>query len=274
MRFPTVLIPARFLRREKRFLVHVRFSDGREAIAHTNNTGSLKGCLAPDCRVWLSIATNPRRKLPWTLEIVEASGKEWDGSSSCCCAADINFTESSSVKSTRHRNCEEWIKPPLIGVNTILANRLVREGIETGLITELQGYAQIRSEVSYEGKNSRADFLLESDRVHTVTERAWVEVKNVTYVREGRALFPDAVTVRGRKHLAELSTRVAAGDRALLVFVVQRYDCHSVGPADAIDPAFGKALRQAVAAGVELLGYQAEVSPESIRLLRRLEVEM
>ncbi len=249
-----MLIPARFRRREKRFLVHVRFSDGGEAIAHTNNTGSLKGCLAPDCRVWLSSATNPRRKLPWTLEIVEAPGKEWDGAS--------------------NRGCDEWIKPPLIGVNTILANQLVREGIETGVITELQGYTQIRSEVSYEGKSSRADFLLESGRVHTVTERAWVEVKNVTYVREGRALFPDAVTVRGRKHLAELSTRVAAGDRALLVFVVQRYDCHSVGPADAIDPAFGKALRQAVAAGVELLGYQAEVSPESIRLLRRLEVEM
>ena len=101
---------------------------------------------------------------------------------------------------------------------------------------------------------------------------AWVEVKNVTLLERGRALFPDAVTTRGRKHLRELAVQVQAGERGVLVFVVQRSDAHEVAPADAIDPAYGQELRRAASAGVEVLAYQAEVSPLSISLVRSLPV--
>jgi sugar fermentation stimulation protein A len=101
---------------------------------------------------------------------------------------------------------------------------------------------------------------------------AWVEVKNVTYVEGATALFPDAVTDRGRRHLADLTRVIAAGQRGILVFVIQRQDAQRVGPADIIDPAYGQALRQAQAAGVEVLAYQAQVTTTCIHLRDPLPV--
>lgn len=152
------------------------------------------------------------------------------------------------------------------GINTGLPNRLTREAIEDGTVAELQGYATIRPEVPY-GEHSRIDLLLERPG-----ERCFVEVKNVTLVENGRALFPDAVTTRGQKHLQELMRVVREGDRSVIFFTVQRGDGNSVSPADTIDPEYGRLLRMALENGVEALAYRALVTPEEIRLTERLPV--
>ncbi|MGE3258998.1 MAG: DNA/RNA nuclease SfsA, partial [Geobacter sp.] len=128
-----------------------------------------------------------------------------------------------------------------VGLNTMLPNRLAEEAILDGTIAELQGYPRLRREVPYGSERSRIDILLEGDQ-----GRCFVEVKNVTLVEDGRALFPDAVTERGQKHLRELMEVVRNGDRGVILFTVQRGDGAAVAPADAIDPAYGRLLRQAV----------------------------
>ncbi|KAB0667135.1 DNA/RNA nuclease SfsA [Oryzomonas japonica] len=152
------------------------------------------------------------------------------------------------------------------GINTALPNRLTREAIEDGTVAELQGYKAIRPEVPY-GEHSRIDLLLEG-----VEGRCFVEVKNVTLVEGDRALFPDAVTTRGQKHLRELMRVVEEGDRGVIFFTVQRGDGDSVSPADAIDPEYGRLLRLALDNGVEALAYRALVTPQEIRLTERLPV--
>lgn len=200
--------------------------------AHCPNTGSMLGCKTPGGRVWLSPADNPARKLKWTWELVEVAP-----------------------------GC-------VVGVHTGRSNGLVREAIEAGVLPELAGYGTIRPEVKY-GEGSRIDFLLqESGRPD-----CYVEVKNVTAAVDGRVgFFPDAVTTRGAKHLREMSAMVAAGHRAALVFCVQRGDVDEVQPADHIDPAYGQALREALAQGVEVFALGAEVTPEGIVLNRHLAV--
>lgn len=152
------------------------------------------------------------------------------------------------------------------GINTGLPNRLTREAIENGTVAELQGYATIRPEVPY-GEHSRIDLLLEGQ-----AGRCFVEVKNVTLVESGRALFPDAVTIRGQKHLQELMRVVREGDRGVIFFTVQRGDGNSFSPADMIDPEYGRLLRLALDNGVEAMAYRALVTPEEIRLTERLPV--
>ncbi|MGE0157317.1 MAG: DNA/RNA nuclease SfsA [Geobacter sp.] len=156
-----------------------------------------------------------------------------------------------------------------VGLNTMLPNRLAEEAILDGTIAELQGYPRLRREVPYGSERSRIDILLEGDQ-----GRCFVEVKNVTLVEDGRALFPDAVTERGQKHLRELMEVVRNGDRGVILFTVQRGDGAAVAPADAIDPAYGRLLRQAVAQGVEALAYRALVAPHEIRLTQPLPVEL
>jgi sugar fermentation stimulation protein A len=153
-----------------------------------------------------------------------------------------------------------------IGINTGLPNRLTSEAIANGAVAELQGYATIRPEVPY-GEHSRIDLLLEG-----INGRCFVEVKNVTLMENGRALFPDAVTTRGQKHLHELMRVVREGDRGVIFFTVQRGDGNSVSPADMIDPEYGRLLRLAMESGVEALAYRASVTPEEIRLTKRLPV--
>ena len=228
MEYPYPLVRGRFLAREKRFFVHVRLDDGSRVTAHTNNTGSMRGCLLPDAPVWLSPARNPARKLPWTLEIVA-----------------VPATIGTGVV--------------LVGVNTILTNRLAAEAITGGLIPGLAGFPDLRAEVPYGSRGSRADFLLEDGN-----RRVWVEVKNVSLVEEGHARFPDAVTLRGQKHLRELMDIVATGDRAALILCSQRGDARTIGPADDIDPVYGRLLRQAAGTGVEIYGFRAAVTTTSL----------
>lgn len=153
-----------------------------------------------------------------------------------------------------------------VGINTQLPNLLAREAIADGTIAELAGYPQIRGEVPY-GSGSRIDLLLSGD-----SGLCYVETKNVTLVQRGRALFPDAVTARGQKHLRELMEVVRQGHRAVNLFVVQREDAEALSPADAIDPTYGALLREAAANGVELLAYRACVSGSEVRLERSLPV--
>jgi sugar fermentation stimulation protein A len=145
----------------------------------------------------------------------------------------------------------------------------VIEAIQNGVIKELNGYDSIRREVKYGNEGSRIDLLLEKEDKPS----CYVEIKNVTAaVQTGIALFPDAVSQRGTKHLRELMTMVKDGYRAVLVFCVQRNDVNEVQPADEIDPLYGKTLREAINAGVEVLAYGAEVTFAGIHLLKPINV--
>jgi sugar fermentation stimulation protein A len=156
----------------------------------------------------------------------------------------------------------------LVGINTAHPNRLVAEAIATGAIAELAGYATARREVPY-GRNSRIDILL-SDPARP---DAYVEVKNVHLSRRpGLSEFPDCRTERGAKHLRELSDMVAAGRRAVMVYLIQRGDTASFDLARDIDPAYGAAFDAARAAGVEMLAYHCDVGPEEIAVTGRVPI--
>jgi sugar fermentation stimulation protein A len=153
----------------------------------------------------------------------------------------------------------------LVGVNTQVPNRLVAHAIASNDVAELNGYATVRREVNV-GTRSRIDILLESpDR-----RPCYVEVKNCTLVTEGLATFPDAVTVRGQKHLAELQELVSAGCRCTMFFLIQRMDAHRFSPADHIDPDYGSKLRQAARHGVDVLVYDTRIDLSTICLNGRV----
>jgi len=153
----------------------------------------------------------------------------------------------------------------LVGVNTQVPNRLTAHAIASGDVAELDGYTAIRREVKV-GGHSRIDILLESP-----TRRpCYVEVKNCTLVVDGMATFPDAVTLRGQKHLTELQRLVADGYRGIMFFLVQRMDARRFGPADDIDPQYGRKLRRAVRNGVEPLVYDVNIDLTGIRLRNRV----
>jgi sugar fermentation stimulation protein A len=231
VKFDVPLIEGKLLQRYKRFLADVELADGRIVTAHSPNTGSMKGCCDPGSRVWLRADDNPNRKYRYSWEMVETVAKV------------------------------------MVGINTGLANRLVRDGIESGLITELHGYSRIRQEVPYGNENSRIDLLLENG-----DDKAFVEIKSVTLVENHIAYFPDAVSARGTKHLRELKNVAQQGQRAVIFYCVQRNDANEVRPADAIDPVYGQALRDALNCGVEGLAYAAQITPSGIELDRRLSL--
>ena len=148
----------------------------------------------------------------------------------------------------------------LVGVNTLHPNRLVAEALAAGAIPELAGYPVTRREVKY-GEKSRVDFVLEG------ADRCWVEVKGVTLSRQpGLAEWPDCVSARGARHVAELEAMVKAGDRAVVLFVAQRDDCDRFALAGDLDPAFAAALKRAMSAGVEVLAYGCAMSAERVTL--------
>jgi sugar fermentation stimulation protein A len=155
----------------------------------------------------------------------------------------------------------------LVGINTAWPNRLAEEAIAAGRIEPLRGYASMRREVPY-GAKSRIDLLLESpDRAP-----CYVEVKNVHLKRLGGAEFPDCVTKRGAKHLDELSAMVAAGHRAVMLYVVQRTDCADFALADDIDPGYAAAFDRARLNGVEMLCYRCDITREGIEIAEPLPI--
>ncbi len=234
MKFPEPLIEGRLIQRYKRFLADVELAGGQVVTAHCPNTGSMKHCQPESAKVWLSPANNPKRKLAYTWELVE-------------------------------------VVPGIIaGINTSLSNKLVKEGIEWGVITELQGYGAIAGEVRYGEENSRIDLMLSG---HDNLPDCYVEVKNVTlWDFHGKGSFPDAVSVRGTKHLRELMSMVEKGQRAVLCFCVQHSGIESVTSADDIDPLYGQTLREAVARGVEVIAYRAQLSDKEVVIRTPLPV--
>jgi len=154
-----------------------------------------------------------------------------------------------------------------VGINTANPNKLAFEAISAGLIPDLTGYTNVKREVVF--GDSRFDVYAENE-----TEKCFVEVKNVT-LKEGKyALFPDAVTTRGQKHLKTLMEVKATGIRAVMLYIVQRTDVEVFAPARVIDPEYARVLKQAVNAGVEVIVLQVEVTPEGIYLKKKLPVEI
>lgn len=222
MQFDPPLQSGILIKRYKRFLADVRLADGSEITIHCPNTGSMKNCAEPGSRVWFSDSGNDKRKYRHTWELVQVQ----DGA--------------------------------IAGINTSRANALVLEALQAGAIGTLAGYPVIRSEVKYGSENSRIDLLLESEG----RPSCFVEVKSVTLGEGHTGFFPDAVTERGRKHLRELITMVEQGQRAVLFFCVQHTGVKVVKPADHIDPAYGKQLREAAESGVEVLAWRWQLSPQ------------
>lgn len=239
------LVSGRLVRRYKRFLADVVLDSGQEIdaaeiegleiTAHCANPGAMLGLNAPGNRVYLSKSPDPKRKLPWSWQLVEA---------------DFG-----------------WIGPQLVGINTGLPNLLAAEAIADGTIRELAGYASCRREVKY-GVNSRIDMLLQAED----RPPCYVEVKNVHLMRKpGLAEFPDCVTNRGAKHLDELANEAAKGNRAVMLFIVQMAaECFDL--AHDIDPAYARGFERALASGVEALAYTCRISREEIAVAERIPI--
>jgi sugar fermentation stimulation protein A len=238
MQFPDPLLRGTLRQHYKRFLADVTLDGGGDVTAHCPNPGSMMGLNAPGSEVWLSPALNPERKLRYSWELVRFGGGG------------------------------------LVGINTGHPNKLVQEAVDNAVIPELGGYDSLRREVRY-GKNSRIDLLLEGGGL----SGCYVEVKNVTLKRgasgdSGAAEFPDSVTKRGAKHLMEMSAMVAAGNRALMVYVVQREDCERFRLAEDIDPGYVEAFAAARAAGVEAVCYSCKISLDGIHIAAPLPISL
>lgn len=235
MEFSNPLVRGRLLQRYKRFLADIELADGSIITAHCPNPGAMIGLNMPGLTCWVSHAPSPKRKLPYTWELVDVP----------------------------HEISGECVT---VGINTLHPNRLVAEALAADAIPELSGYAVHRREVRF-GEASRVDFLLE----HPDRPPCWLEVKNCHLRREGTlAEFPDCVAARSSKHLRELSREVAAGARAVQLFVIQRTDCDRFAACADLDPAYAAGLIAASQGGVEVLCYDCDISPEAIRIARRI----
>lgn len=230
MEFPHPLVPARLLRRYKRFLADVELTDGRIVTVHCPNPGSMLGLDMPGSEIWLAPAASPGRKLPYSWELIRVG----DG---------------------------------LVGINTSHPNALAEEAIREDRIPELAAYERWRREVNY-GVNSRIDLLGERDG----GPACYVEVKNVHLKRSDAAEFPDCVTARGAKHLRELTAMVARGQRAVMLYIVQRADCNRFSIAADIDPDYAAALKRAMQAGVEAICYSCRVDIAGISVAEPLPI--
>ncbi len=226
MRFQTPLVPARLIRRYKRFLADMRLADGTEVVAHCPNPGSMMGLDAPGLPCWLEPNDDARRKLNYGWRLAELP----DGH--------------------------------VAGIDTAVPNRIVREALLARAVPELAAYGTVRAEVRY-GRASRVDFLLtepglpdayvEVKNVHLRRSGDWAE-------------FPDCVTVRGARHLDELAGMAAQGHRAVMLYVVQRTDCAQFRLAEDIDGNYAAAAARAQSAGVEMLCHGCAISPQAITL--------
>ena len=203
-------------------------------------------------------------------EVVTASCPNTGSMLGCAAAGSrVWLSEHDNVRKYRHTWQIVEADEVMVGINTGLPNKLVEEAIVGGVIAELGGYSALRREVAYGEEGSRVDFVLEGGR----RKACYVEVKNVTAAAKNRvALFPDCVSDRGSRHLRELMRMKAAGLRPVQLYCVQRGDVDEVRPADAIDAEYGRTLREAIDAGVEVLAYRARVTPSEIRIETRIPV--
>ena len=222
------LINGILIRRYKRFMADVKLKDHGIVTAHCPNSGSMKECCEPGRPVFLSYHDNPSRKLKYTWELIQ-------------------------------------MPTSLVGVNTLVPNRLVFEALQSKKIKRLSEFNEIKREVAT-SKGSRLDLMLVGDD----TNRCYVEVKNCTLVEDKIAYFPDAVTTRGLKHLSELQRLARSGCRCVMFYLIQRMDAAVFKPADHIDPDYGKELRKAIKNGIEILVYDVKIDLKTIRLNKEI----
>ena len=232
MRFQTELVPARLIRRYKRFLADCRLQDGRDVVAHCANPGSMMGLAEPGQIIWLEPNDDPRKKLKFGWRLVD------------------------------HENGH------FTGVDTGIPNRMIRAALDARQIAAFAAYDTVRPEVKY-GDKSRIDFLLQTDGLPDVyVEVKSVTLSR----QAGLAEFPDSVTARGAKHLDELARMVGDGHRAVMLYLVQRTDCSKLSLARDIDPAYAAAYEAARAKGVETLCFGTDITPHGIHLGALLEI--
>lgn len=231
MEYEPALRPGTLVRRYKRFLADVITEAGAQITMHCPNTGAMTGCAEPESRVWYSTSDNPKRKYAHTLELVETAVGD------------------------------------RIGINSAFANALVDEALGLGAIAELAGYRDRAREVAVPDGQGRFDFRL----FDPARRSCFVEVKSVTlYTGAGLGMFPDAVSERAVRHVHALERRVAAGDRAVLLFCAQHTGIDRVACAGHIHPTYAEAVEQAQQNGVEILAYAALVTPRLSRIGARL----
>lgn len=238
-----ILQKAQLIKRYKRFLTDVILPSGETITVHCPNTGSMKNCIVQGSDCWLLHSNNPKRKYAYTWQL--------------------------ATTPTGHMAC----------INTQMANKVIAEALAGGVITELNDYKPegITPEVKY-GDKSRIDFLLQAKKLPD----CYVEVKSVTlldYAEDTQnddslcGYFPDAVSLRGQKHLQELMKIAAEGKRAVLLFCVLHTGIGKVKAAKHIDPKYAALLSEAKLAGVEVLAYGAEISPSHIVVNKKIPVE-
>ncbi len=234
MRFPTPLVPARLLRRYKRFLADAVIEKSGETVtAHCPNPGAMLGLADPGMRIWLESNDDPKKKLKYGWRLAELGGGH------------------------------------LAGIDTSVPNRVVGEALRGGAISEFADYMQVRAEVPY-GEKSRVDFLLSAHGRPDL----YLEVKNVHLNRTGDlAEFPDCVTLRGARHLDELASMVAQGHRAVMLYLVQRTDCARFALAADLDPGYAAAYARARAAGVEALCFGTGITTDGVEFGTPLPIE-
>lgn len=230
MKFTSKLVQGKLIKRYKRFLADVELEDGSVVTAHCTNSGSMKSCLEEGAPVYLSPVDDPKRKTKFTWEMI-------------------------------------YINNGWIGINTMIPNKLVYEAIRDGIIDKLQGYTEVKREVTF--RDSRFDIYAENDQ-----EKCFIEVKNVTMKDGSFARFPDAITSRGKKHLETLMEVKNQGMRAVMLYIIQRTDVEIFGPAWNIDPEYSNALVKAYENGVEIIPMVAEVSPVEIRILKEIKFNL
>jgi sugar fermentation stimulation protein A len=218
------------VRRYKRFLADCDLPDGSRITAHIADPGRLPGLAVPGAAVWLSLSADPKRKLPYRVELIEADG------------------------------C-------LVGANTANANRLAAEALEGRVLPSLADWTVTSREPRLD-PGTRLDFALADANgrpalleVKNITWR-----RDSTGRRGGLAAFPDAVTARGAKHLATLAKLAASGTPAFLLFVCQRPDIASVTIAHDIDPAYAAAFNDARDAGVRVIACRCELNQYAINI--------
>jgi sugar fermentation stimulation protein A len=244
MKYNVDLSEGIFLRRYKRFFADIEWQ-GSTLIAHVANTGSMKGVNVAGRACLFSHSNNPARKLKYTLEMIRAESGSW------------------------------------VGVNTATPNMLVKEALEqvfalrdgakktVPLHSSWQhwgGYSAFKPEYKISAE-TRLDFVLEregSDRKH------FIEVKNVTMAEGKVAMFPDAETTRGQKHLRELMKLVEDGHTAEIVFTIQREDCEHFAPAHDIDSEYARLLQEAAKKGVRITPLLVNLSPQQAALTTSL----
>ncbi|MBK9294267.1 MAG: DNA/RNA nuclease SfsA [Oligoflexia bacterium] len=230
MKFENPILKGTLIKRYKRFLADVKLASNEIILAHVPNSGSMMGVSQSGSPCLLSVSSNPKRKIPYTLEMVQTAPNNW------------------------------------VGVNTSKTNHLVREAFENKLIPHWKKFNNIKAEVKI-NPQTRLDFLLTNKK-----EKLWVEVKNVSMSIPPWATFPDAKTLRGQKHLKELMSLAKKGDKAEIVFIVQRQDCKKFRPCHEIDPEYTKLLQKAFKAGVKISCWACKVGQNEITVFRRLPV--